>query len=140
MPALPCTSTQRAFQDGLNAYVRAARKDSTGAPAFQIPLDARAKKRSFGFSFGKFALDYTSQDLELDPKKISGQERDQDTWTPPSILETETSLKSFGPGQNSEESTSSEPSALDMRLGLTAYSESALSLAYARPKALIGVA
>ena len=140
MPALPSISAQRAFRDGLQTYVRAARKESPDPPGFQIPLRVRARKRSFGFSFGSFGFDYTSQDLELDPKKISGQERNQGAWTPPPTLERGTPLKSFSPGQNPEESSSGEPSALDRRLGLLAYAESAFSPAYARPRTLIGVA
>ncbi|MDY7000376.1 MAG: hypothetical protein SVS15_01175 [Thermodesulfobacteriota bacterium] len=140
MPALPCTSTQRAFQDGLKTYVRAARKDSAGPSAFQIPLDARARKRSFGFSFGKFSLDYTSQDLELDPKKISEQKRSQDAWTPRSTLEHGTPLQSFSPGQNPKENAAREPSALDVRLGLLAYAEAVSGLdPISMPRRLRGV-
>ncbi len=140
MSALPCTSAQRDFQDGLKTYARAVRENSAQPPAFQLPVNARAKKRSFGFSFGKFALDYTSQDLKLDTEKISAQKQDRDAWVPHSSLDLETSLKSFSPGQNPEQNLGGEPSALDIRLGLLAYAQSALSPGRARPGTLIGVA
>lgn len=76
MPVISATQSSQAFE----AYSRVAnerserlRAQETVKAARQAAGAARVRNRSFGFSVGKFGIDFTAQDVELDAGALARQ-------------------------------------------------------------------
>ncbi|WP_461210993.1 hypothetical protein [Desulfocurvus sp. DL9XJH121] len=76
MPVTGVTQSAQAYQ----AYTRMdeergeqARAERAIKAAASISDAARVRKRSIGISLGKFGLDFTAHDVELDYRQIAGQ-------------------------------------------------------------------
>ncbi|WP_031484601.1 hypothetical protein [Maridesulfovibrio frigidus] len=136
----------RIASQGINIYAENGRNELAKTENTSESVQARVKTRSFGFSLGKFGVNFTAKDLEFEPSEAESSSQAFRSNAYPRAQSEEQHVQDVAKYLSqtqitrSEDSTTSIPGNSSYRLSraISAYSEQSGALNHSLPGSVLG--